>query len=514
MRDRSCRSCGARRGANRGAGSPVRPRRGPFASRTLALVAGLLPAAAGLVPSPAAGLPQATPATPGARPAERSGCPVLLLSRSESGIRLVLDQLAEGSTESFPLGDRSGILGVVMPTPGAAVRQTFDVRPRAGSAATAHCSAGRLGLSYRDGHGRRRHTPWVPATELRQSQLRVVTLAEGRRESYLVREGRLVAPDPVDAPLAAGDEEPGAPAGRITVTTAAWRRPVGTVSGSIPLHRVGPYLVGWVVVPGGGTGEAILDLGATRTTLSASILSMATGARMTPAALRLPDFRRNRGPRALGGQLARADAVRLAGLRVGEIGFRNATVNVLDELPTLERHAFEAVVGTDLLGRADVVRIRAPRQGRAGELALLTESQARRTRGRACADVPFQEVAGLVVIPVTVSGVVAPFVLDTGSPMTLITPSLASSLGMFPVAGEPTTLSGLDGSSIRAWPDTLDGVEVGDARFGPVPASVAALPVLGRVGLPERAGLLGQPFLSELNALEVDWRAGLVRLCR
>lgn len=464
--------------------------------------------------SPSAGTPAEAATgplwTPG--PASRT-CPLFLLRRGAAGLRVELDRMDDGSIEAIPLGEPSDIVAILVPSVDGVGHRMFLARP-SGASATVHCARDSLSITYRGEPGRTGGPPSVSLADLRGSQVQITVLGDGMRRGYLLREGRLLAPDPVVRPRLPDGAARVLGPDRILVASAARTRPAGTVTGTLPIHRVGPYLTGTVTIPGGGTGDAILDLGANRTTLSTSILAMASGARMTPAALQLPHFRREEGTRALGGEISRVGAVQVAGLRVGGIDFRDAAVVVLEDLPSFDRHAFVGVVGTDLLGRADVVRIHMPRAGRDGSLELLSEAQARDSRERVTAEVPFVQVAGLIVIPGEVGGRIVPLVLDTGSPATLVTPDLASDLGLFPVAGQPTLLSGLDGTAIPAWPDTLRALDLGGARFDSVPAAVAVLPVLTRIGLPRRSILLGQSFLARIEALEVDWRGGVVRFYR
>ena len=484
------------------------------------LVAALVAAAALLWPGSREGsyLRAAVPGSaPGPRPAARPGpatCPLFLLRRDGAGLRLDVDGLAAGSIEAFPLGDRSGIVAVLLPPVEGVQRRAFRAHPGPGAAATVHCGDGWVSITYLDEHLGATRTPRVSLADLRRSQVRITVLGDGVLLGYLLREGRTLARDPLVPPVLPERAAAALGPDRIVVASDARTRGPGVVEGTVPIRGVGPYLTGTLSVPGGGTGEAILDLGANRTTLSTLILAMASGARMTPAALRLPHLRRDRGTRALGGELSRVNAIQVAGLRVGGVDFRDAAVDVLDDLPALERHSFAGVVGTDLLGRADVVRIHMPTATRDGSLELLSEEEARRSRSRARAEVPFVEMAGLIVIPGVVGGHTVPLVLDTGSPTTLVTPELASDLGMFPVTGQPTMLSGLDGAAIPAWPDTLKALDLGGARFEAIPAAVAVLPVLERIGLPARSILLGQSFLGQLETLEVDWLAGVVRFYR
>lgn len=441
-------------------------------------------------------------------------CPLLLLRMEDGKPSLDVDRLPAGSIESFPLGEASGIIGVLQPSVDGAVRRSYTVRPGSGASATVHCARDTMFVAYRDGEGRRGRTPDLSVSDLRRSWIRIDVAGGQLRKRYLLREGELVAPDPLAGADAAEADAAIGQAGRVVVTSAGRLRPPGTASGGLTIHRVGPYLTGSVAVPGGGTGEAILDLGANRTTLSTGILAMAAGARMTPAALRLPRAPRDGPARGLGGELSRVGAVHIAGIRVGDVDFPDVSVNVLDELPALERHIFAAVVGTDLLSRADVVRIRMPTTGTDGKLELLTGKDAVRSASPVWAEVPFIEVAGLIVIPGTIGDRTVPMVLDTGSPTTLLTPELASDLGLFPVGGDPTTLSGLDGTPIQAWPDTVATLEIGGTRFDSLPAAVAVLPVLRRIGLPRRSILLGEPFLGRFQDLDIDWRLGVVRFYR
>jgi len=468
---------------------------------------------------------------PGSRASDAGPCPLLLVRTAPEGARLVLDSLETGATQVLPLGRRSGVLTALLPVAVGRERRSVALEPGPGSTLTARCREGRLSLAFWGGPTEDSHTPWVAASDVRRLRIRVRLDAPGRPASgYLVRDGRILAPDPMvtgaetgggwSAGAGAPDGGGGAPGagrgtpsvGSLLVTMDVEEPTEGRMTGSVPLRSVGPYLVSSILVPGGGSGEAVVDLGTTRTTMARSVLARSREPELRPAGDRLGPGRES--ATALAGELRRMRRMRMPEVRIGSLSFRRTTVNVLDYRPIVHGHELSAVVGTDLLGRADVLRIRPPTAHEDGVLELLTEGEARATATPPDAEVPFVGVAGLIVVPGSVDGRLAPLVLDTGSPVSLITPALASAAGLFPVAGDPTPIAGIDGGVIRAWPGMLEDLQVGDATFRAVPVAIAAMPVLEDLGLPEGAGLLGQAFLARLRMLEVDWRRGLVRFYR
>ncbi len=467
-------------------------------------------AVARAAPAPLRG--EASPMRPGAGATDTTACPVLFVrSGRKADPFLDVDSLADGSVETIPLGAGSGILTALVPMGPGVQRRVVPARPHPGATLSVRCLQGRLSVLYRTAGGRTSRTPAISADSLRHLHLSITMFAAGRPpRGYLLRGGRILAPDPL-APVApdSGARLPG----HVVVTMAVGQPPIGEAIGSMGLRRVGPYFASPILVSGGGTGEAIVDLGTTRTTLSRSLLRTERDTMLTPAAEHVWSPRPGVA-RALSGPVPRIRHARMAGLRVGRVSFRNTPVNVIPTLPSLEGHEISAIVGTDLLARADVLRIHPPSGADAGTVELLSEADADRTAPVADAQVPFVNLAGLIVIPATVDGHLVPLVLDTGSPTTLITPPLAGALGLFPVLAAPTTLSGVDGHEMRAWPDTLEALVIDGRTFSSVPVAVSDLPILHRLGLPESTGLLGQPFLARLAMLEIDWRAGLVRMYR
>jgi predicted aspartyl protease len=121
--------------------------------------------------------------------------------------------------------------------------------------------------------------------------------------------------------------------------------------------------------------------------------------------------------------------------------------------------------------------------------------------------VPIGDVAdGQIIVPVTVNGLPMKFLLDTGSPSTLITPFAAIQLGIT-VRDRGWVAVGAGGGVDPLKPVVLD-VQIGAVGYW-VQAFVA--PFDGRALDRSLAGVLGQDFLSR-NDVEIDFARGRLRL--
>jgi predicted aspartyl protease len=127
-------------------------------------------------------------------------------------------------------------------------------------------------------------------------------------------------------------------------------------------------------------------------------------------------------------------------------------------------------------------------------------------------EVPLEEAHGLLFARGALNDAPVRWLLDTGARATVVPPGLAEAAGLVLADGAADTLRGMDGHPIaapRARPATL---RVGEAGFPEQTVAVADLPVLGAMGLAAEAALLGQPFWRGFETVEVDFRAGVLRL--
>lgn len=435
-------------------------------------------------------------------------CGVYVLERSGDEFEVLRESVRDGDVKVFTRGGT--FVSLIMPwSPG----QSGDVVQAATApvADVVRCEAGTATVTVQSRDGASRALPAVAAGALSRYWMRVsVTPGSGRAAVFIIEPGGRVVRDtlapPTDmfrgmVPLEPAD---------VSITTEVREAPAATVSGAAALRRGGPYLLARLAVPGGGEGEVIVDLGASRTLLTRELLPPGTETSALVAVEHGPEGEQTRAGAvgALGGGVAGVSTARLPEVRLGDVRYEGVRVNVIDSLPVIGGSRIAGIVGTDLLARGRVTRVTATAAG--GELELLDGPQP--AAGALVTEVPFSLVGGLIVLTAYAGDAAVPFILDTGARSTLLTEAAAAALGL-ELTATRDTFRGLDGSPVVARGAVVPSLRLGTASLDSLEVNVAPLPVLEALGLP-RGGLLGQNLWERFSALEVAWEERLVRFYR
>jgi hypothetical protein len=114
----------------------------------------------------------------------------------------------------------------------------------------------------------------------------------------------------------------------------------------------------------------------------------------------------------------------------------------------------------------------------------------------------------LLIVPVTIGGVVAVAVIDTGARKTRINWKLGRALGIDPNAiAKGDTIQGATNTAIETGATTVSNVRLGDRALATAPVLVADLPVFEAFGVADRpAVILGLDWLFETRMV-VDFPA-------
>ena len=262
-----------------------------------------------------------------------------------------------------------------------------------------------------------------------------------------------------------------------------------------------------VTLPDGRRGEMILDLGSSKTVIGRSDLPAGTEIAEVVAVEHSAA-----GTRELAGEMGGAGgtvsgflgSATLERLSVGEIGFSDVAVNVVDSLPRISGHTVVGTLGLDPVMQAGVVAFSYGQ----GVFELLDESPA----GTPDHAIPLTTAVEHLFVDGEIGGAPITFLLDTGAQASILTSGAAATAGLR-TEGEPTRkFRGLDGQLLPAWKLTLPQVELGGAIFIDLAMHVAELPVLRDLGLQKDGALLGNDFFAQFARVEVDFANHLLCL--
>jgi len=441
----------------------------------------------------------------GAGSAVGQSCPLYVLERSGGSFVIREDTVPDGEASVYMWpGD---FVSLILPW---SAGQSGDVVQEAqGRGATAaRCERGTLTVTVQQPGKEPRVLPPLEAASVRRYRMRVsVHPGSGSPVAFIVHPDGSIARDTLAPPTDMFRGSVPLQPGDVSITTEIREADVGARAvGSVELRRAGPYFLATLQVVGGGEGEVIVDLGASRTLLSRDMLPPGVEPKALTAVEHGPEGERVMAGSmgAFGGEVADIGAAPLAGVRVGSVAISDVWVNVIPELPELAGVQVKGILGADLLQHAAVTRLTALPGG--GRLDFAAE-----VRGEPpLLEVPFSLVGGLIIVTGTVNGRSMPFILDTGARGSIVAESTVRALGLEPIPGAGDTFRGLDGAPVETWAAIIPSLRLGNGSLDSFRVNAGSFAVLDRMGLPG-GGLLGQDLWERFGALEVDWKGAVVR---
>lgn len=450
----------------------------------------------------------------GAAPLGGQECPLYLLERNAAGYGVTTEVLEEGRTRAFRTGSGEGVIAVVLPlSPGQSGNVVQAARPQMISV---RCDGGELRTAVHSPDGSQRALPAVEAGAFDRYRVRLnVTDAEGRKAAFVVEPGQAVVADTVGAvidmfggrvPLEAGDVS-------VTLEVAVAERQ-SAAPGEAQLTLAGSHLFARGRVAGGGSGRFLIDLGASRSVVSRSVLPPGTEVRPMVGTAYGPEGEESvdGAMGGLGGAVESGQGIAsLESLSVDGIVFTSPTVHVVESLPPIGGEPLAGIVGNDMLRRGATTTIVYPTADRPG---LLRVGDAVARDVEPALETPFSLVGGLITLRTEVDGRPIHFILDSGARQSLLSTAAAMELGLVRAAGASEMFRGLDGAPIEAWPAVLPVVATGSGCIRDLSVYVADVPVLDRMGLSASGGLLGQNLREHFAAVVVDWEKSHIRFYR
>jgi hypothetical protein len=435
-------------------------------------------------------------------PSPLQDCGFHVLGRAAGEFEIRRESLPDGSVRAYVQSET--VLSLLLPW---SVGQSGEIvqATQEPVALAVRCEAGSITVTVQKKGAAPRALPVIDSGAQSRYRMRIsVTPGTGHAVVFIIAPDGVITRDTIAPPADMfRGMVPLGPAD-VSITTETREAATAALTGTATLRWGGPYLLTTLEVEGGGRGDVIVDLGASRTLLTRSLLPSGVHPAPLVAVEHGPDGERTRSASmgALGGDVPDVGVVRLPRLTIGSLSVPDARVNVVDSLPPLGGVQVAGILGMDLIGAGAITRMTAGPTG--GMLSLVTEPLA-----GAELEVPFSRVGGLVALPARVGDRSVPLILDTGARSTLLSESAARSLALEPVqTGE--VFRGLDGTPLETWAAIIPALRLGSGQLDELRVNVAPLPVLEAMGIPE-GGLLGQNLWERFSAVEIDWASETVR---
>ncbi len=428
----------------------------------------------------------------------------------ESGQRVTLETIVvpEGETRMIACGGEAPYIDVIAPpAPGGSGRLAQSGLSRVIAARNV---GGELHLLENPAKSQRR----LPLLENpHEYDIRVsVTSATGGQYAYLISNWRDVDDDKVGPviDMFAG-RVPMKPGDYVICTDTTRVHHEKKTYGIAPL-RYDRYLLVRGELPGGRSGDFIVDLGAGTTLVDRSFLPDDTDIReshmvqYSAAGKKLLKYEPGGATGKVESILGHAD---LAGLRFGDITFEDVSVAVISELPIFGGHEAAGILGIDLLRRAEFLSLEYPDANTGTGRLRMSRTP---TVGADAVALPFSTVNTHPMIKVAFNETPVSVILDTGAPGPILDRQAARAAGI--AADAPGRAArGLDQGTAEIDPATADKLTIGSHVLHGMPIHIGALPVFAPMRSHNQSvGLLGNSVLARFKGIELDFNARTLRL--
>lgn len=445
--------------------------------------------------------------------AASAGCPVFTIERDASGLHVAREMIEEGAVLVFTRDLSAGTVDLVLPTgPG---RSAGLLRATDADRIVVRFAGGKLSGQLRRVDGSTMELPSRTLAELKREDIRVsVTLGDTLRRSFFISGYESAEPDDVGPAenMFAGQLPEALTHDAAIVQTSTWTRPSGPpVSGRIALER-NRWLFARGSLKDGRSGWFVMDLGASESILAKQAVPV--GVTVEPLSMTERSAAGTRRlPYAPAGATGRVSGVlghaTLTSLEFDTVAWPGADVTVLDSIPDVFGRPVLGILGLDLLRRGTVVTL----QLEGSERASLTFTSAS-SRSQPTAETPFSWVASHVMVRGAVEGRPARWILDSGSPGTVLD-AVGAPPGPASGAAAAGTLGGIDGGSMRSEARSGGSLAVGSAKLTGVGYRVAPLTAFASLREPGVAlGVLGVSELARFGCVELDFGQRKVRWYR
>ena len=439
-----------------------------------------------------------------------STCHFFLLKKSGKDLALERIMLADKEVKVFQIKPDGESITPIFSIGGPG-RSGELVRLDDNHLVIAQCQQAELRVKVRLANGTERELPPRKMDVLAQYDLRVNITGKNIKKVFRLLHNEQVEVDesgPV-IDMFGGKVPVGETDYLLTVETYA-RAAVKSVEGETALEYKG-YLFTKASMPGGGEGEFAVDLAASHTVVAKSFLPPTTKLKEASAVQYSEKGKQNVEylPGGAGGAVKGVLSAEVPELRVGTLTFSNLTVDVLEKLPALGGRQISGIIGLDLLQRAQRISFSYPQQ--ASETARLTFSSKSSLTKDQAVEIPFSIVSGDIMLKGFIGGVPVDFIVDTGSPDSLITSAVAQAAKISETKKVAKPIFGLDGKPIEAKSGTIEQMKLGSSSYSQVSVTVADLPLFEMKGL-KQAGLLGNSFFQQFKRVEIDFVDQVIRL--
>ena len=456
------------------------------------------------------GLMMTTPAAPPDSVAAVAN--VFVLKQTKSGLDIESVPLEIDQTKVFITGPGSDVIDVIFPP--SLGRSAGLAMPDDRRTLVVSYKDGELRLESRSPDGSEsQKRPARRVAEISQYDIRVNVTGKGRRTAFLIAQNANVAPEigPV-ANMFAGRVPDAVLNSGYVIQTETYLHESGTpILGAAPLE-IDRWPFARVTLPGGTSGDFIVDVGAAGTVVARDFLP--TDAEIEKASM--VEYSAA-GKRTLkytpGGATGAVQTVlghaALEGLRIGNVEIDDLTVTVLEQMPDMFGRPVAGIIGLDVLRRCNVLTMQLGDQTE----PTMQWGQHSTAAAQNVLELPFARVSAHLVVEGECNGETVYFILDTGSPGVFLDNAAARALAVQGDVTKAIDARGLDEGAVKTLPGTISELRFGERTFTDVPCNIGGLFAFDTLRADDQnIALLGNSFFGRFNRVEFDFGKRVIRL--
>lgn len=439
----------------------------------------------------------------------KDDCQALLLTKKGEEISLEKVAIPNNQVEIFPIKEDGENITIIFVYSAGMSGDFIKLSDK--KMLIAQCRAGELKIKIRKADNSERELPPMNSADLSKYNIRVNVTGKTIKKAFRVNHKGEIEVDkngPVidmfGGKIPIGDTDYSI---TIEVTEAKTN---ASIKGAVPLE-FNQYLFVKAQIGDGQTTDFIVDTAAAQSILAKNILpesiklSEAKSVEYSEKGKRILDYAAG----GAGGSLKGLMFAEVPLLKLGNLKFTDQSFLVIDALPKLGGREIGGIIGLDLLQQAKKISFSYPKNPNEKKDLVFSDQNLNAFKNEI--KVPFTIAFNHLYLNGKIGSDQIEFILDTGSPDTIITDKVAQSANLADFQKVDFPIKGLDGKPINAQKSILNQLKIAEIVVPSLPVIVADLPVFQQRGL-TKTGLMGNSFLKQFSLIEIDFESKLVRL--
>jgi len=425
--------------------------------------------------------------------------PVFLLTKENNTLAIEKVMIADGQTQAFITGNGSDIITVILPV-SAGLSGDFS-KGTESRVITARNKEGKLIISLQKADGTLKELLSKTADELKKYEIKVNITGLNAKKVFVISKYDTVNEDnnsPVidmfqgKIPMSEGD---------FSITTEITEKEESLkLEGEFDVEYSGGYYFTKLKL-NNRIVDAVIDLGAAQSFLIKD--AVPEGVEIYKAYATEVSAEGNKSVElpvmGFGGEIKGLNACDIESARLGNIDLGKFTFNVMDSLRTTQSKKIEAIIGLDIISKAECFTMNIPAESETANAYLGKNKISKDTK----LILQFNISQGHIFVNGKAGNTNIDLILDTGSPFNFLPLSLAETENI--KLAESINVHGADGNKIKTYSAKVERLYLNNIEFKDIDFRFSDSPLFEKFSPGTLAGLLGTEFWGQFKTLQIDF---------